>query len=156
MPVLPCLGFGCVMRIDGADCRWNPEAASERTLQKFSANGTTCMDSNNEGLEPAGPKRSMSAVGVILTIVCVLSGIYSSTHIAEFFPIWLALIITVAVGLLLVGSLAVSLGNELLDVVIGCIVVIFVMVVVVPVGAKEFRQHFPATGRVNQTMVEGQ
>jgi hypothetical protein len=80
-----------------------------------------------------------------------LSGVFSCIQVAKFFPVWLAVLITIIVGLLLVGSLVTSLGNDLLDVAIGCVVVIVVMAVVLPVGAKAFRRHFPVTGRVEQS-----
>lgn len=62
------------------------------------------------------------------------------------------MLITVAVGILVVGSLAASLGNELQDIAIGCIVVIIVMAVALPVGARAWRRHFPAW-RIDQSMV---
>ena len=101
------------------------------------------------GDSTSNPERSGSAVGIILTIVCTLSGVFSCIQVAKFFPVWLAVLITIIVGLLLVGSLVTSLGNDLLDVAIGCVVVIVVMAVVLPVGAKAFRRHFPVTGRVS-------
>jgi hypothetical protein len=96
------------------------------------------------------PKQARYGVPIILTIPCLLSGLYSRIQLAKFLPVWLAVIITLAVGLILVGSLTASLGNDLLDIGIGCIVVVIVMAVALPVAGKIFRRHFSAAGSVEQ------
>lgn len=96
-------------------------------------------DSNNP--KSSESKQSRSALGVILAIVCVLSGLYGGDQAAKILPIWMAVVLTVMVGIILVGSLAASLGNDLLDVVIGCVVVVIIITVIVPAGAKALKGH---------------
>ena len=111
------------------------------------------MNGNDSSPRPDDPKQADSAVGIILTVVGLLSGLYSCVQLAKYFPIWLAVLITLVVGLVVVGSMAASLGNELMDVAIGCVVIAIVIAVVLPVGAKAFRKHFPASSRVHVSVV---
>jgi uncharacterized membrane protein YfcA len=101
------------------------------------------MNANNPSPEPGEPRQPASAVPMILTFVCMLSGLYACAQLARMFPFWLAVLLTVAVGCLLVVCLSAVIGNELLDVVIGCATVIVAMALVVPAGAEAFRKHHP-------------
>ena len=110
------------------------------------------MNNKDVKLESSAAKPSSSAAGVILTVVCILSGLYSCARMAQMFPIWLAVLVAAAVGILLVASLTASLGNELLDIAIGCVVIVIWMTVVVPVFAKKFQQFRQTPVKVNQTI----
>lgn len=110
------------------------------------------MKNKHVKLEPDETKPPVSAVGVILTIVCILSGSYACTRLAQIFPIWLAVLVTIAIGILLVASLTASLGNELLDIAIGCAVIIIFMTMVGPVCAKKFQRSQAATAKSKQVI----
>lgn len=105
---------------------------------------------NDENQKPGDPKQARRTVAFILTIFCVLSGIYSCVQLAKFLPVWLAVIITFAVGFVLVGCLTESLGNDLLDIGVGCVVVVIVMTVALPVFAKSFRPHYSPPSKIVQ------
>jgi hypothetical protein len=111
------------------------------------------MNDHNISPKPSGPKKSASAVGIILTIVCIPSGLYASIQLAKIFPVWLAVIVAAVLGLLVVSSMTASLGNELQDVLIGCVTVIFVMAVMVTAGVKAYQKHHPAPVTVEQPKV---
>lgn len=111
------------------------------------------MNGDNISPKPSNPKQSASAVAIILTIVCIPSGLYACIQLAKIFPVWLAVLITVVLGLLLVGTLTASLGNDLLDVLVGCITVIVVMTLGVTAGVRAYRKSHPAPVRMEQPKV---
>lgn len=75
------------------------------------------------------PNRSANVQWIIFAVVGALSGIYAAIRLSSVMPTWLAILTTVAMWIVLVVSMSASCGSELLDVVVGTVVIVFVMTV---------------------------
>lgn len=83
------------------------------------------------------PNRSANVQWIIFAVVGALSGIYAAIRLSSVMPTWLAILTTVAMWIVLVVSMSASCGSELLDVVVGTVVIVFVMTVGVNAFAKK-------------------
>lgn len=90
-------------------------------------------------------RRSLPTQGVIFAVVGAASGVFAVARLVSIVPLWSALLITFAIWVLLVTSLTVSCGSELLDIVVGIVTIVLVMTVVVAAGVRSWQRKHPKT-----------
>jgi L-lactate permease len=69
----------------------------------------------------------MGAQGVIFAVVGFGCGIFSVIKLSSVLPVWVALLVTILLWCLLLGSSMASYGPELQDILIGSVVIIIAM-----------------------------
>ena len=102
------------------------------------------MSDDSFSNESEAPDQSVRARAMFCGVVGALCGIYTLSKVAIVFPFWEAAMIVLGIWLLLVWCISVSLDCDLIDFVIGSVVVAVVMLVVVPAFAKSWQhRHQP-------------